>query len=111
MVDPVTMCSRHLLGEYHELFMFIGTLKKKKKIDGYVENNLIEPLALQSRFDVLKKEMLRRGFKPKAIFSFSEGLLDYLPNAQRICKIDRDKSLRDLLQRCSKCRKRYLEAA
>ena len=111
MVDPVRMCSKHLRGEYHELFAIVGTLRKKRKIDGYIRNNLVEPLALRSRYLLLKEEMLRRNFKPKAVFSFSEDLLSYLPDSHRMFKIDRNESLRILLERCPDCRKIHAEVA
>ena len=109
MVDPRFMCSRHLRGEYHELFAIVGILKKRRKIDGYIRNNLIEPLSLRSRYLLLKEEMLKRGFKPKASFDFSVDLLDYLPNSYKTFKIDRSSSLRILLDRCLVCKKNYLE--
>ena len=111
MVDPRCMCSKHLRGEYHELFAIVGTLRKKRKIDGYIRNNLIEPLALHTRYLLLKEEMLRRGFNPKALFTFSEDLLDYLPNSYKIYKIDCSKSLKILLERCPECRKLHAKVA
>jgi len=104
MVDPKKMCSAHLRGEYVELFMFLGTFKKKKKISGYINNNLVEPLAIPERFEALKQEMLSRGFNAKKPFNFSREILNYLPNDQIHHKINREKALQDLLQRCPKCK-------
>ena len=40
MVDPKFLCQKHLCGEHLECHMFLGTLKKNKKVDGYLKNNL-----------------------------------------------------------------------
>ncbi len=42
LCDPKILCNKHLLGEHVEHHMFVGTLKAKKNVDGYVRNNLLE---------------------------------------------------------------------
>ena len=64
MVDVKIMCRQHLIGEYREHFTIVGALKKKKRMDGFVDHNCLELSKLQERFDELKAEMLRRGYKP-----------------------------------------------
>lgn len=34
MVDPATMCDRHLLGEHAEIHMAIGTIAKGRSVAG-----------------------------------------------------------------------------
>jgi len=36
MCDPRFMCNKHLFGEHVEHHMFIGTLERKKSINGYI---------------------------------------------------------------------------
>lgn len=109
MVNPEKMCSQHLRGEYLELFMFLGTLKRKKKITGYLNNNLIEPLSILERFFALKNEMLKRGYNAKKPFVMPEDLLDYLSEEQKNVRIDKSKALDALLSRCSQCKKLHEE--
>jgi len=108
MCNPKIMCRQHLIGEYRELFTFLGTLKKKKKVDGYFKNNLFEPLSLQNRYDKLVKEMKHRGYKPKKKFKFNIKILTYLGNNIKK-KVNRKSALNDLISRCSICKENYLE--
>lgn len=41
MVDPATMCDRHLLGEHAEIHMAIGTIAKGRSVAGRVEHGLL----------------------------------------------------------------------
>lgn len=101
MVDPKILCRKHLLGEHVECHMFLGTLKKKLKMDGYISNNLFEPKSLQTRHDALVSEMINRGYNhnsplevnPELIERFSTDII-----------IDVSKSLNDLLGRCPLCK-------
>ena len=49
MIDPTMLCMKHLLGEHVELHMFVGTINKNKKLDGYRKNGLVEIHNIQSR--------------------------------------------------------------
>lgn len=103
MVDPRTMCSRHLLGEHVELHMFVGTIKRKKSLDGYIKNNCVEPKSIKKRHDLLVKEMKKRGWKGHKT-EIENPDISYLKNIN--VKVDKEKSLEDLINRCSECRKR-----
>lgn len=105
MVPPRMMCRPHLLGEYREIFAFVGTLKLKKSVEGYIRNNLLEPLSLESRYIELRDECTRRGYLPKASLVFDSSVIAYLPEEYRNYRIDRIRSLRDLTSRCPLCRK------
>ena len=59
LVDPKILCQKHLCGEHVEMHMFLGTLKKGKKIDGFLKNNLFEPRVLHKRHEELKEEMIK----------------------------------------------------
>jgi hypothetical protein len=66
MVDTKILCNRHLLGEHVEHHMFIGSINKGKNIDGFIKNNLLEPLSLESRHAELVLEMESRRINHKS---------------------------------------------
>ena len=107
MANPKIMCKQHLIGEYRELFTFLGTMRKQKKIDGYIRNNLLEPLSLEKRYNELREEMLNRNYKPKKEFLFDIKLLEYLKEDIINFKINKENALNALLCRCSICREKY----
>lgn len=115
MINPRIMCNRHLLGEHNEIHMLIGSLAKKIKIDGFIKNNLIEPKSIIKRHQELVEEIERRGYKHNSLIISQfeklkiptlDYLLEYLPEEYREYKIDKEKSLIDLLSRCQECKKR-----
>ena len=103
MVDPKIMCRKHLLGEHVECHMFVGTIKKKVSLFGYLNNNLFEPKELFNRHNLLKEEMIRRGINHKSPLEVVD--TSHLPSI----KVDSERSLEDLISRCPECRKNYLE--
>jgi len=108
MVDPKFMCDKHLLGEHCEIHMFIGAIRKGKRLDGFIKNNLLEIGSIYNRHDELAQEMLKRGFKHNSILPKLEGSdFKCLPKELTEAKIDRRKALLDLLKRCKYCRERY----
>lgn len=118
MVPPYYLCDKHLLGEHCELHMFVGVLAKRSGVDGYIKNNLLEPLSIIERHESLVREMLRRGMRHTSCiynqivlhgFQSLEDLLGYLPTEYLIKKIDTLDSLNTLICRCDDCRQRFLE--
>ena len=108
MVDPKIMCNKHLLGEHVELHMFVGTLKKKKSIQGYINNNFLEPLSILDRHTALSVEMTDRGMNHKSpIDENLDNILNYLNIEIINYKINKDKSLEDLISRCPICKSKY----
>ena len=110
LCDPKIMCQKHLCGEHLEMHMFLGSLKKKKKIDGYIKNNCFEPRMLYQRHKDLADEMINRGYNHKTDIQLNECavVLD-LSEEQQYWEIDRKKSLNDLITRCPNCRGRQNE--
>lgn len=120
MVNPKIMCREHLLGEWRELKMFCGTLKRRKK-DGsffslkkYFDNQLIEPQNIYGRHLELKKEMLRRGYNPKIVITPEDIDLSRLTREQLLANVPREWSLDQLLYHsrankkgCIACQKQY----
>ena len=95
LVDPKNLCSRHLLGEHVEMHMFVGTIKKGRKIDGYIKNGLVDTDKIKKRHDDLAEEMIRRGFNHA-----SELLYEDCLNLQSVNVIQNEISLK---MRCKKC--------
>jgi len=106
MCNPKIMCRQHLLGEYRELFTIVGSLRKQISLQGYFDNDLIQPLYIKRRYNELRTEMIRRGYSPKKPFLFSKLMTLYL-GEKRLHKIDAKKSLLELLTRCPECNERY----
>jgi len=102
-VDPSKMCRRHLLGEHCETRMFVGTINKGISIRRYLEKNLLEPLSLEARHNLLAAEMIRRGMN----HNHSLPPIDWkhLTVDELNWKIDQQKTIITLLERCTLCRK------
>lgn len=105
MVPTEYLCRKHLLGEHVEHHMFVGTLKRKLQLDGYVRNNLVEIKRLEERHDTLVAEMLRRGMNHNS--PLQEHDISYLPERVQNATVDVQASIDDLIGRCEECRARY----
>lgn len=103
------MCVKHLNGEHLEIHMFLGTLKDKKSIKGYIEKNLCQPRSFKQRHDDIVSEMKARDYKGhKTPIELSDCSCVYdLPLEQQYWEVNTIKSLQDLISRCPECRKRY----
>lgn len=107
MVDPKIMCRKHLLGEHVEHHMFVGTINKGVSVDGYLRDNLLEPLSLLTRHVELVREMESRGYNHKSELLSVD--LSRMSFEQFHTKIDREKSLAELIRRCPECAVRHKE--
>lgn len=105
MIDPKILCRQHLLGEANEHHKHLHNWKKKHRIDGRILVNSIEPMSYKKRHDELAVEMLRRGYNHKS--PLEEPDFSYLPPNQRYVKVDKEKALKLLLERCPACAERY----
>lgn len=98
MVDPSTMCRKHLLGEHVECHMFRGSLLKGKSVRGFLEAGLLDSRALSRRHEQLVAEMMRRGYRHASAlpedFDAEAGVSDVDPVA----------SASELATRCEECR-------
>jgi hypothetical protein len=87
--------------------MFMGTIAKGNKIDGYLSNNLLEPNSLHHRHNCLTVEMEERGYNHRSQMDFDQ-VAEALKNIEkRDWKIDYHSALKDLLSRCPHCKERY----
>ena len=104
MVNPKKMCRKHLLGEHVELHMLVGTLQRRKRVDGFVANGLIEPAAVRERHAALVREMERRGYRHQSPLPFHLAALRRYAAAIRSARVSVRKSRADLRERCKECR-------
>lgn len=108
LCDPKILCQKHLCGEHVEMHMFLGALKKQKKVDGYLRNNLFEPRLLYQRHEDLKEEMIGRGYNHKSDMSEEEcGCILELSIEKQYWEINKNQALWDLLDRCPECLVRF----
>jgi hypothetical protein len=102
MINPKLLCNKHLLGEYAEIFKHRHNFVKQYSIKGRIGQ--IEPLKMANRVEELRKEGIERGFNMKAIYIIPD--LSYLSDEELNSKVDTNKSIQDLLNRCPECKKR-----
>lgn len=105
MVNPIIHCTNHLNGAHSECHIFTGILKQRKRIDGYI--GIIEICSLVRYHNILVEEMLRRNWNHKSPLTEDMLFLDHIPKDYYYHKIDRKKSLEELLDRCPKCKANY----
>ena len=103
MVPVEYMCNKHLLGEHVEIHMFVGSINNGQSVDGYIANDLLEPLSLRLRHQEIVKEMIGRGYSHKQeLPPISAAVL----GAKLYHTINVSKSVNDLKSRCKSCAKR-----
>ena len=98
-VDPKLLCDKHLRGEHLEMHMFVGSIRKKIHLGGYVEKGFIDTSKLRERHDKLAQEMKARGFAHRS--ELPEFHLD-----KHMGSVDTYQSLQELMRRCPECRSR-----
>lgn len=102
MVDPKFLCTKHLLGEHVETHMFVGTIRAKKSLAGYIKNGLVNTDQIRERHDQLAEEMVRRGMNHKSpLAEYDE------PKPAR--SVDVNVSMEELWNRCPNCAKRIAD--
>lgn len=108
MVNPALLCRKHLIAENVEAHMFISSIKKGISMAGYLKNNLLEPLSLVSRHDEIAIEMVKRGYNHNSpVIDFI--VTDYITDPKVLNhKVQVIPAFRDLITRCTECRKRFL---
>lgn len=81
LISPGKLADQHLIAEYNEILKFFGYVRKHPHIKFMPEKYVLgkghisffknKLLYLKKRHELLKKEMLKRGFKPKKTISLS----------------------------------------
>jgi len=111
MVDPKLMCRKHLLGEHVELHMIVGAINKGKSLEGFLVDNMLEPVSIRGRHEAIAKEMARRGYNHKSPLPTHQIVLptSILLKGKRILAIDiiidRKAAWLELTNRCPECAK------
>ena len=105
MVDPSLLCKNHLLGEHYELHCIIGAIETNPEwVKRLIKHGYIEMDKIESRH----RKLVRDGrFKDKTPlkFDYSKVSKQFPPG-----EVDREKSIRDLKQRCEHCKRRIEDA-
>lgn len=111
MVDPRCLCRKHLLGEHLECgHMLPGAINHKKieSLRGLARDGFIQIGKIKERHAVLVEEMQRRGYNHKS--PLPEFVLDGIPHDITSSVVDSDRSVKDLVARCSECKAKFLGA-
>ena len=103
MVNPRVMCRQHLLGEHVEIHMCVGAINNGKSVKGYLQKGLLEVHNLYDRHEEIVEEMKRRGYR------HCSDLDEKWITVEKFGSIDREKSLNELVERCSRCKCRFSE--
>lgn len=107
MVRPDLFCRQHLLGQHQECHTFIGSIKRKISLRGYVDNNLLELDAIYWYHEQCAHELINRGYNHKSplqVIKFEDYISDpYILEST----VDKPKALLSLLLRCKECTKKY----
>jgi hypothetical protein len=102
-VPPKWLCTKHLGGEHLEMHMFLGAVRKGSSLRGYIANGLVEVHNITRRHAELVKEMDARGWSHASPMNSTV----ILPIAG---KVDVQKNIVDLMNRCPACKKRIEDA-
>ena len=108
MIDPALLCDQHLLGEHGELHKFLHNWIKRQPILKRLEGNAMEPLSYKFRHDQLAKEMVQRGMRHRSPLAQPD--FSYLPVEQQAFRVDVEKNIALVCQRCEACRSRIQTA-
>lgn len=103
-VSSKILCKKHLLGEHVEMHMFVGHMNKGYSIKGFLDKNLLDVKKIKERHDELAEEIKSRGYNHN---SDLQEIKIKFSEYQKSYNINVEKSLEDLLSRCSECRDRY----
>ena len=73
LIDPKNLADQHLIAEYNEILMLLGHVEKYPIIKNQPKNYCLGPghinffkdklIYLKNRHELIKEEMLKRGFK------------------------------------------------
>jgi len=103
MVKPELLCNKHLLGEHGEIHKHLHNFQKKHKIDGRIYPIVqIEPSSMARRHNELTIEMEKR-FGKTYNSPYEQPDISYLPLHQQQAKVNLNKSVEDLCNRCVDC--------
>lgn len=97
-IDPKLMCNKHLVGEHGEIHKSVANLRYTKKWTlSLTAKGFLEPQNFLDRHNKIAKEMIKRGMNHKSPLDIAD--ID-LPTG----KVDINRSINDLMERCPQCR-------
>lgn len=110
MIDPELMCKQHIAGEHRELHALKGSLertkpkydnceKHRKNLTTLAEAGLIELKSLKEKHEELAKHLENHDSPIGEIPT-----MEYLPEEAARAEVDRNKAVRDLIDRPEACR-------
>lgn len=106
-VPPAVLCRRHLMGEHHEMHVFMGRIRKRMPVSQYTSNGYLYLPALLRRHEDLVSEIYARGFKhesPPQICQLDLDLyIEDLPPGHGLGYVDLSFSVETLRGRCQEC--------
>ena len=110
MTDTDFMCRQHLLGEHNELHKWLPMLRRGIGVHGrFFPIVQIQFVGYAGRHNELAAEMIKRGYRHNSP-------LINVPDFRKIyglyatLTVDKEYSLSVLLDRCNKCRSRFVRA-
>jgi hypothetical protein len=98
-LNPKWLCRQHLLGEHNEMHKAAGAIRKGKSIAGYLTKGWLDPRTIRNRHRELVREIKNRHYN-------HESPLPQFNNKTK-GNLDLNYNLKDLLERCARCRARY----
>lgn len=101
-VDVTKLCNKHLQGEHVEMHMFIGSIRKKVSLKGYLTNKLVNVAQIQTRHDELAEEMVRRTFSHQSPILPED--VEMLKNVNFPDTVDVESNILELRKRCTRCK-------
>lgn len=111
ITSPRNLADQHLIAEYNEILMLVGYARKHPGIKcvparyclgkGHITFFKNKLLYLAKRHEEIKKEMKRRGFKPRKSISLKR-FKKYLLNDWKPCAPDQKVIKRRLIEKLSK---------
>jgi deoxyribonuclease (pyrimidine dimer) len=82
LIKPKFLTDQHLVAEYLEILMLIGSIKENFDVSKIPDNYVLgkghinffkdKTIYLKNRHEILKKEMKKRGFNPKKEFNLDK---------------------------------------
>nr|MBA4404990.1 endonuclease V [Nanoarchaeum sp.] len=82
LIPPEELTDQHLIAEYNEILMLLGHVKKFPKINNQPKEYCLGPghinffknklLYLKKRHELIKKEMIKRKFKPNKTIDLTQ---------------------------------------
>jgi len=110
MIDPKLMCIQHIVGEHRELHALKGSLERTKpecnNYERHIKNiitlakeGFIDLKSLKSRHEELVKHIENHNSPMENVPT-----LKHLPKEARNAKVDKEKAVKDIIDRPEACR-------